>query len=164
MVDGDRRPHALYRLYRADGVLLYVGVTMSPFQRFKAHSAKQPSWAEVATITLERFADRPSVLEAERVAIATEHPLVNVIQPREAPPPLPSPDEPGLSPGERLRRARKCRGLSRVALCGQAQVPKLKTAHLAAYELGRRIPPDHARALGQFLGVDLRGATAETKR
>jgi len=72
------RAHVLYRMYDADGALLYIGITCNPSRRFERHYADKPWYADVAHIALEHFPDRPSVLLAERRAIAEERPLHNV--------------------------------------------------------------------------------------
>lgn len=75
--------HILYRMYNQSGALLYVGMTLNPYGRFRGHRIDKPWWHEVDTIKLERFADRPAVLAAERRAISTEEPLYNLVhQPR----------------------------------------------------------------------------------
>ena len=76
--------HALYRFWAADGALLYVGITINPGRRWRAHQRRE-WWHEVASITVETHPDRPAVLAAERAAIATEHPRCNVIHNRPAP-------------------------------------------------------------------------------
>jgi hypothetical protein len=71
------RPHALYRFFDESGTLLYVGITHHPTGRWRQHRGSKPWWHEVRTITLEPFADRRSVLAAERAAIAAERPSWN---------------------------------------------------------------------------------------
>lgn len=147
-------PQVFYRLYRADGVLLYVGLTMRPIARLQHHAGEKTWWQQVSTISLEHFPDRSDVEEAERLAIANEHPLYNVVQPRlpEAKAPLPCPGDPGLTSAERLFRARKIRGLTRIGLAARAQV---KLIRLEGYERGRPIPPEHVAALSRVLGFEL---------
>lgn len=70
--------HALYRFYGQDGTLLYVGMTMDPGRRWKEHAADKSWWHEVADITVEQFATRDEVLEAERWAIIRGRPKYNV--------------------------------------------------------------------------------------
>lgn len=70
--------HYLYRLWAADGSLLYVGVTCDPVRRFKQHSAVQSWWPGVAGCTVERHSTRSAVIDAERVAVADEMPLYNI--------------------------------------------------------------------------------------
>lgn len=74
----DNSPHALYRFYDGDGVLLYIGVTADPGVRFKQHRNDKEWWTQVATIRIEKLPTRASVLAAERIAIQEERPLWNV--------------------------------------------------------------------------------------
>jgi predicted GIY-YIG superfamily endonuclease len=73
------KPHVLYRAYDAQGVLLYIGITMNPGNRFAQHSEDKPWWADVAEIRVEHFGSRKRVLAAERAAIQAERPCFNVI-------------------------------------------------------------------------------------
>lgn len=69
----------LYRFYDADGALLYIGVTMDPPVRWKAHADVKEWWATVRNIKMEPFETRTEVLAAERAAIKAERPRYNVI-------------------------------------------------------------------------------------
>lgn len=69
---------ALYRFFDESDELLYVGVTMNPTRRWLEHSQDKVWWAEVAHVTLEPYPDRKSVLDAEQLAIKTEHPRYNI--------------------------------------------------------------------------------------
>lgn len=71
--------HVLYRFYSATGQLLYVGITMSPPDRFKSHRDTKAWWAEVAGITVENYESRGDLEKAERRAIQVERPLHNVV-------------------------------------------------------------------------------------
>lgn len=77
-VDG-RRPHALYRFWDSSDVLLYVGITLNPGERWKQHRADKPWWSEVAKVTVENHPDRAAVLDAERDAILAEGPKYNIV-------------------------------------------------------------------------------------
>lgn len=80
---GERRkkhvdaPTALYRHFDAEGVLLYVGISMSVFSRTQSHGVCAAWWDRVARIDIERYPDRKSAEEAEREAIKIEGPLHN---------------------------------------------------------------------------------------
>lgn len=90
----DSRPHALYRFFDAEGVLLYIGITADVPARFQKHRDDKPWWGEVARIAMEPFPDRPSVLAAERRAIKAEMPRWNVqhqIRAKKVARPRPSP-------------------------------------------------------------------------
>lgn len=69
----------LYRLYAADGRLLYVGISYSAIQRMAQHKADKAWFGDVARIDIEKVpGERAAVLAAERAAIATEKPIHNV--------------------------------------------------------------------------------------
>jgi hypothetical protein len=69
--------YALYRFYDATGTLLYVGITAELLRRVKQHEGTKAWWHQVANIAVEHFASRADVLEAEKLAIATECPAFN---------------------------------------------------------------------------------------
>ncbi|NUR04241.1 MAG: GIY-YIG nuclease family protein [Streptomyces sp.] len=77
---------ALYRLFDANGALLYVGITNDPEVRWKAHSHKKPWWPEVTEKAVMWFVDRTAAATAEARAIRLEAPLWNIAQPDEADP------------------------------------------------------------------------------
>lgn len=68
----------LYRLYDADGALLYIGITERGYDRFAAHRTKQAWWSEVAQHTIQAYATRADVEIAERHAIYREKPRYNI--------------------------------------------------------------------------------------
>lgn len=74
--------HALYRFWNADDQLLYVGITLNPGARWKAHQYDKPWWSNVARITIELHPDRAAALASERAAIHAERPLYNVVHNR----------------------------------------------------------------------------------
>ncbi len=74
----EKQYHALYRFFAADGTLLYIGLTMNPGTRWKAHSKDKPWWTEVANVTVEVYPDRRSVEAAEVSAIKSEKPKYNI--------------------------------------------------------------------------------------
>lgn len=75
---GHSRPTALYRLYSADGELLYVGIAFDAGRRFVRHQDDKDWWPLVARVAVEHLPNRPSALEAEERAIRTEGPRFNV--------------------------------------------------------------------------------------
>ncbi len=75
-IDFSRRT-ALYRLFSADGRLLYVGVAFDPEARWVEHRNCKTWWPEVAHKQVEWLDSRSLALEAESIAIATEHPVHN---------------------------------------------------------------------------------------
>ncbi len=66
---------ALYRLYDAEGQLLYIGISALPKARWERHSTLQPWWHLVAKKSVEWFDDRASATAAEAESTATEAPL-----------------------------------------------------------------------------------------
>lgn len=68
----------LYRLFAADGQLLYVGITWNAGYRLKEHAGDKPWWPSVASATFEHFATREEALAAERRAIRFERPVNNI--------------------------------------------------------------------------------------
>jgi predicted GIY-YIG superfamily endonuclease len=71
-------PTFLYRLYDADGVLLYVGITNNLATRMGRHSVEKSWWPEVAGIRVEVCANRQEAEAAELAAIRDERPVWNV--------------------------------------------------------------------------------------
>lgn len=75
---------ALYRLFDAEGALLYVGITVNVEQRWTEHERAKPWWPQVAEKRVEWFENRPLALTAELQAIKTERPIHNVVGTPEA--------------------------------------------------------------------------------
>lgn len=67
---------ALYRLYDADGRLLYVGIAQDPEKRWSQHSRTKRAtwWPLVARKTVEWFPNREAADAAETIAINNEKP------------------------------------------------------------------------------------------
>jgi hypothetical protein len=79
-------------MFNRDGVLLYVGITNNPKERFKTHGELKSWWSEVANITLQHLPSRWHLEAAESDAIKDEGPLYNITRPARArvpPPPRP---------------------------------------------------------------------------
>lgn len=72
---------AVYRLFDADGTLLYVGVANDPPMRLESHSRIKKWWAQVKRHELEWHSDRAAALRAEAAAIHDENPLYNIALP-----------------------------------------------------------------------------------
>jgi hypothetical protein len=68
---------AVYRLFDADGALLYVGISKSFGLRWQQHAHAQPWWPEVQRQTVEWRETRREAEEAETVAILSEKPRYN---------------------------------------------------------------------------------------
>lgn len=65
---------ALYRMFSADGDLLYVGISVSLPMRLKQHEREKPWWSTVTVITAQHFATRDEVVIAELEAIRERQP------------------------------------------------------------------------------------------
>jgi DNA-binding transcriptional regulator YhcF (GntR family) len=76
------RRYTLYHFWDASGALLYIGRTVNPRSRWGEHSWVQPWWLEVASVTVEHFADHAALVAAETAAIKAEHPRHNVVHNR----------------------------------------------------------------------------------
>lgn len=69
---------ALYRHFGADGVLLYVGISLNAIARQAAH-AMQAHWhQDIARISIEWFESREAALAEELRAIRSEKPRHNI--------------------------------------------------------------------------------------
>jgi excinuclease UvrABC nuclease subunit len=67
----------VYRLFDAEGSLLYVGLTCDPDGRWRQHSHQKPWFKSVDRHTVEWHDTRIEARRAEVVAIKTEGPLYN---------------------------------------------------------------------------------------
>ncbi len=82
---------ALYRFFRKDGVLLYVGVTNKIGLRWEAHLRASHWWPQAARVVAEWHTTRPLALLAVARAIREERPLFNSAgSPRPTPAALPA--------------------------------------------------------------------------
>lgn len=71
-------PHFVYRYYDADGNLLYVGCTNTPYARREGHS-RDSSWFPKAVRARHTvYPDRATALARESLAIHEEKPRHNV--------------------------------------------------------------------------------------
>lgn len=74
------RPQQLYRLFDADGELLYIGISYSAIARYAQHKATKPWIGDVCTVTIETHDVSRAEIEAiERQAIIDERPKHNVV-------------------------------------------------------------------------------------
>lgn len=71
------RQTCLYRYFDADGVLLYVGISVSALVRLRRHKREAAWFDKAATIKIERFRNRWNAAVAEYLAIKNEKPLHN---------------------------------------------------------------------------------------
>ena len=72
------RRTALYRLYDATDVLLYVGIGFDPRARWYHHASTKPWWPEVTRKEVEWHADRVQAEVAEKASIVAELPRYNI--------------------------------------------------------------------------------------
>ena len=68
---------AVYRLYDAEGQLLYVGMTGNLGVRYAEHRRDKPWWSEVARRSATWYPSRKEALAVERLAIRDEGPKYN---------------------------------------------------------------------------------------
>ncbi len=79
----------LYRLFGADGTLLYTGVSDDWTRRLRQHWQTKQWAVEILRVTLEIYPDRVAVLAAERKAIKAEKPQFNIQHNHRHSPPVP---------------------------------------------------------------------------
>ena len=83
----------LYRLYSADGTLLYIGIAQNWASRMKQHQEQKSWWPDVASTVFQPFPTREDAMVAEARAIKAERPLHNIVHnQRSQPAPAPAPD------------------------------------------------------------------------
>ena len=82
------RLQQLYRLFDANGELLYIGISYSAIARFAQHKVDKPWIGDVCRIEIETHdVSRSEIAHMERAAIAAENPRYNVVR-RDATPRL----------------------------------------------------------------------------
>lgn len=69
---------SVYRVYDAEGALLYIGMSLNALSRLYSHSLDKPWWSEVARVEVSHFSSRSDASRAERRAIESEAPRHNV--------------------------------------------------------------------------------------
>lgn len=74
--------YTLYRFFNEENELLYVGISMDFWNRFKNHQNRKSWWREVAFAKVAHLDDVNAATHAEKVAIAEERPIYNVSRPR----------------------------------------------------------------------------------
>lgn len=70
----------IYRLYDVDSVLLYVGITWNPFNRWTLHARTKSWWLEVASADVRHCRTVREARAQETAAIHTEGPRYNIHQ------------------------------------------------------------------------------------
>lgn len=73
-------PTALYRLFNAGTVLIYVGISDNLKVRMRRHATEKPWWSEVASKTIDWYPTWDAAKEAETAAITEERPLYNLAE------------------------------------------------------------------------------------
>lgn len=79
MRDIENQPTAVYRMYDADGRLLYVGMTNNTDVRWKWHAQSGGWWHRMASSTVEWHPDRAAARRHEAAAIKAEAPVFNAM-------------------------------------------------------------------------------------
>ena len=97
----DEAPHALYRAYGVDDLLLYVGITLNPGSRLPTHREQAAWWKRIVRIEIEWHFSRSEAVDAENAAIATEGPVYNKRRPVGSCPPA------GIAPQAAPRQQRR---------------------------------------------------------
>lgn len=69
----------LYRHYKTDGTLLYIGISVNVAARLAGHKTHSKWFKDIATIKIEHFDNPSDARKAEKAAIISEKPLFNVI-------------------------------------------------------------------------------------
>jgi predicted GIY-YIG superfamily endonuclease len=69
--------NALYRLYDSADVLLYVGISRYPSERFKEHAGDKAWWHHVTRHEIVWLDSRDEAVRAEAKAVTEERPLYN---------------------------------------------------------------------------------------
>jgi predicted GIY-YIG superfamily endonuclease len=149
-----RKPTALYRLFNAEGALLYIGISFDPAHRAHSHSGDKPWWNEVADRQEVWFENRRAAEDAERTAIVAESPRYNrawVPDPNRAPlPPKPGP-KPPMDPALRAELVAAADALRAAPVLMREVIFKAATrgwnANQITEAIGMVYSPDYVRAM-----------------
>lgn len=68
----------LYRHFDESNSLLYVGISLSTFNRLSQHRDHSEWFKKVKNVTIEHFSTREEAMAAERTAIKSENPKFNI--------------------------------------------------------------------------------------
>lgn len=145
-----RRQTTVYRLFDAQGQLLYIGTTADPQERWAQHGRERLWWSSVVRATVEWYDTRTEALAVEREAIRSECPLHNdKATEREAV--FPHAQMHGTTPETLLRRAatEHRKALDKLAIT----VDRAARSGLTASAIGRSlgIDAEAVMALGRRL-------------
>lgn len=69
----------LYRHFDGSGALLYVGISLSALTRLQQHNQCSHWFADIRSITIEKFDSREAAVAAETRAIQNESPAYNIM-------------------------------------------------------------------------------------
>jgi len=69
----------LYRHFDKDGVLLYVGISLSSVARLRQHEDHSHWFEKITRVEIENFETREKAIEAEVNAIICEKPIHNIM-------------------------------------------------------------------------------------
>ena len=130
-------PVAVYRMYRVDGVLLYIGQSGAPARRIEQHVVGGDWPLAVVRIAVEWHPTREIAVLAEARAIAAERPLHNV-----AHNPAVRRKRPPQTGGKVLSAWMAQHGISVAQFGGMTEIPVPKLERLLRCELHatRHIP------------------------
>ncbi len=73
------KTHHLYRWFNSANQLLYVGISLSAFNRAKKHAVDASWYNEASKMTVKHFKNRTAALKAEKRAIEKERPAFNLV-------------------------------------------------------------------------------------
>lgn len=68
----------LYRHFDENNSLLYVGISLSTFNRLSQHKDHSEWFKKIKNVTIEHFPTREEAMAAERQAIKSENPKFNI--------------------------------------------------------------------------------------
>lgn len=74
-IDG---PHVVYRIYGANGALLYVGVSNDHERRLKEHARTKAWWPQASSVQVEHYPNRSEAMYREAAVIRFERPVFNI--------------------------------------------------------------------------------------
>ena len=152
--------HWVYRMYDAEGRLLYVGMTVNQKKRIQVWRSVGRAaghwWPQVADIQWEFHPDKGAAAAAERTAIQTESPLHNIngrLHPRVA-------SSPGVSEADRQRIERANRMLD-AYVNDDLTLDQIARMHGMTRERVRQVLNKHDRTLYQLAKIRRKARTRQ---
>jgi predicted transcriptional regulator len=79
IIKKERNTMNLYRHFDSYGNLLYVGISMSAFNRLIQHKDTAHWFSDISSITISKYVDKEHALVAEKLAIQNERPKYNMV-------------------------------------------------------------------------------------